>query len=97
MSEGARNNLYVKDRMERNTSDYDGSGIGSGYYDLRKERRGKLKEAALPLVLAGILPVCPGTVLYAHISECILKATGDCVVADYNYQKRNHNVSDTNW
>lgn len=87
MSEGARNNLYVKDRMERNACDYNGSGIGSGYYDSRRERKEKIKEATLPFVLAGILLICLGTTLYAHISECILKANGDCIMAEYNYRK----------
>lgn len=87
MENGSRNDLYIRDRMERNAQDYEGSGIGSGLYDIREERRHSLREIQLPLVLSVFFLVCLGAAVYGQVSEQILKATGYCVMADYNYKQ----------
>lgn len=88
MNEGSKNNLYVNDRMERNGMDYDGSGTGSGYYDPHKEKRERLREAALPLLLSGFLLIILGFAIYIHCSELILKTTGYSIMADYSDYKK---------
>ena len=88
MNKGSKNNLYVRDRMERNGIDYDGSGIGSGYYDSDKEKRERLSEAAFPLLLAGILLIFLGFAIYIHCSELMLKKTGYSIMADYSDYKK---------
>lgn len=45
------NDLYTRDRMERNQVDFEGCGIGSGRYDKREERSEKLKEIMLPIAI----------------------------------------------
>lgn len=88
MNVGSRNNLYVNDRMDRNGIDYDGSGTGSGYYDARKEKRERIREAALPLLLSGFLLIILGFAFYIHCSELILKTTGYSIMADYSDYKK---------
>lgn len=49
------NDLYTRDRMERNKQDYEGSGVGSGRYDHRAEQVEKWNNLKLPLALSAVL------------------------------------------
>lgn len=51
------NDLYIRDRMERNKQDYEGSGVGSGRYDRRAEQIEKWNNLKLPLALGAVLIV----------------------------------------
>ena len=39
------NNIFLRDRMERNNSDFEGSGIGEGRFDEYEEEKAKFSDA----------------------------------------------------
>ena len=39
------NNVFLRDRMERNNSDFEGSGIGEGRFDEYEEEKAKFSDA----------------------------------------------------
>lgn len=88
------NDLYTRDRMERNASDYEGSGIGSGRYDPRQERSEKLKEITLPIVLLLVIAVAWAALLYEsypHLYFVVMgeKAEGEVVAVSDGSGARN--------
>ncbi len=73
------NDLYTRDRMERNASDYEGSGSGSGRYDEREERREKFKELTLPIVLLAFMAVAWASLLYTSYPHIYYRVMGKSV------------------
>lgn len=73
------NDLYTRDRMERNASDYEGSGAGSGRYDERQERSEKMKEITLPLVILGVMVIAWATLLYESYPHIYYRVMGERV------------------
>lgn len=45
------NNIFLRDRMERNNSDFEGSGIGEGRFDEYEEEKAKFSDAILPFII----------------------------------------------
>ena len=45
------NNVFLRDRMERNNSDFEGSGIGEGRFDEYEEEKAKFSDAILPFII----------------------------------------------
>ena len=76
------NDLYARERMERNNMDFEGSGVGSGRYDVRQERRERWSEAKLPLVLMGFCLICWAIVLYYTYTDILYYCTGEQVVTE---------------
>lgn len=70
------NDLYTRDRMERNAVDFEGSGIGSGRYDKRQERSEKLREITLPLVILGFMVIAWATLLYQSYPHVYYRVMG---------------------
>lgn len=73
------NDLYTRDRMERNASDYEGSGAGSGRYDERQERSEKFKELTLPIILLAILVVAWASLFYTSYPHIYYRIMGKSV------------------
>lgn len=87
MRKGASNNLYVQDRMERNGSDFEGSGACDGRYDARYEKAERRKAARLPLLfLLGIL-FCLALNIYMSGEELYYYLNGNVAVAEYTDNK----------
>lgn len=78
------NDLYTRDRMERNNADYEGSGVGSGRYDPVEENKAKISDAKLPLVILLFMAVGLAGIIYMNINEVrhIVRGTG--VEIEYN-------------
>lgn len=57
MKSGSGNDLFVADRQNRNHCDFEGSGIGSGRYDEKTERKEKIKNATLPIAFLIVISV----------------------------------------
>lgn len=51
------NEIFVRDRMNRDGADYEGSGVGEGRYDAGEERANKFKEILLPLALLAFMVI----------------------------------------
>lgn len=88
MKVGSRNNLYVKDKMERNDMDFAGCGVGNGYYNAREERRARLREIGFPSVLCLFFLLCLATAFVLRGWELRLQSTGNCIMADYNARNK---------
>lgn len=70
------NELFTKDRMARNSADFDGSGVGSGYYSEREEKRLKWENLKLPLVLLGFTVLIWAAILGSTIPEIDIMLNG---------------------
>lgn len=73
------NDLYTRDRMERNASDYEGSGVGSGRYDEREERSEKLREITLPIVILAVMIVAWASLIYMSYPHIYFRVMGEKV------------------
>ncbi len=63
------NEIFVRDRMNRDGADYEGSGVGEGRYDAGEERANKFKEILLPLVLVLFMVCYWGITIYFTVME----------------------------
>jgi len=70
------NDLYTRDRMERNAVDFEGSGIGSGRYDKRQERSRKLSEITLPVVILIIMLIVWAALIYSSYPDIYYRIAG---------------------
>lgn len=83
------NDLYTRDRMERNLVDYEGCGIGSGRFDKREEKREKLRELQLPLVLLAVIVIPIAALVAISAKDIYYMAVGTKVEAEVIYTERN--------
>ena len=63
------NELYTQDRMERNNTDYDGSGIGSGHYTPHEEQKEKIGNVMLPFGLLLLAGLCFGILVFLTVRD----------------------------
>ena len=69
------NNVFLRDRMERNNSDFEGSGIGEGRFDEYEEEKAKFSDAILPFIILTFMIIGLAGIIYLHITE-IRKISG---------------------
>ena len=77
------NDLYTRDRMNRNNADVEGSGIGSGRYDSREEQKAKISDAKLPVVILFFMAIGLAGIIYMHVNELKHIINGTPVTLDY--------------
>lgn len=73
------NNVFLRDRMERNNSDFEGSGIGEGRFDEYEEEKAKFSDAILPFIILTFMIIGLAGIIYLHITE-IRKISGATAV-----------------
>lgn len=55
--------------MERNNSDFEGSGIGEGRFDEYEEEKAKFSDAILPFIILTFMIIGLAGIIYLHITE----------------------------
>ncbi len=70
------NDLYTRDRMERNAADFEGSGIGSGRYDKRQERSDKFREITLPVMILIFMLIAWASLVYSSYPDIYYRIAG---------------------
>lgn len=73
------NNVFWRDRMERNNSDFEGSGIEEGRFDEYEEEKAKFSDAILPFIILTFMIIGLAGIIYLHITE-IRKISGATAV-----------------
>ena len=78
------NEVFLKDRMARDSADYEGSGIGSTRVLTKEEiRKQKFEDVKLPLlILIGMIGVFLLT-FWLHSGELIVRLKGTAVTVPY--------------
>lgn len=71
------NDIYTQDKMARNNSDYDGSGVGTGHYTEKEELRARWEDAKLPLVLLAFAMLIWAIILWLTVTELDLFINGE--------------------
>lgn len=75
------NDLYTRDKMERNAVDYEGSGIGSGHYNRQFIRQESFNESVIYYMLVVILTLIWIGLAILSLKELDLRIRGNSVVA----------------
>ncbi|MBQ4282685.1 MAG: hypothetical protein IJB96_02020 [Lachnospira sp.] len=81
------NDLYTQDRMARNSSDYEGCGIGEGRYSAAAERAEKIKDMQLPIVLMLVAIVYMVALVFWTVDEAGKISGCDKYVVDAHKDK----------
>lgn len=99
MSMVSGNELFTRDRMERDNADFDGSGKGNGFYDENRDFRQRLFDAKLPLILTVIMICLFLLTVYLHVKDLMLYVNGNAVTVDLtdpqNYVGRDAVLADS--
>ena len=81
---GALNELFIRDRVERNMVDFEGSGVGSGYYDEKEDKKFRMKEIRMPLCFLVVAIAYLSVIVYMSAYEYNLYKTGTKIEAEYS-------------
>lgn len=81
------NEVFTQDRMARNSVDFDGSGVGNGYYSAKEEQRLKWENLKLPIVLAGFCILFWVALISITLPEIDMVQNGIKVTAHRNNQE----------
>jgi hypothetical protein len=78
------NDIYTQNQQEINNGDYFGSGHGDGRYNVKDEKKERLRESRLPIVLMIFMMLCVCLTGYIHQKELRYYFYGNKGVATYD-------------
>lgn len=83
MSNPNANDLFIQDRMARDSVDYEGSGRGGNFFDEKEERRRKFISIRAYIVFICICMVLIGITTFLLAADIKLMTTAHSVVGEY--------------
>lgn len=83
----ASNDVYMQDKMSRNSMDFEGSGIGDGRFDEKSDRAERRKAARLPFVFLIFIVICLAMNVYMSACELYYYINGHTAVGQYTANK----------
>lgn len=78
------NDVYRSDKASRNNDDFGGSGLGSGRYDETEDRKERIREIKLPIILSAFFVLCLAILIYLSISDLVYYTNGSTITGTAN-------------
>lgn len=84
MGRATENEIFIRDRMERDAQDFDGSGSGQFILSEREERKRRFRAVRVYVIFIFFSLVLLGFTAYQHVTELRIKSRANMVECTYN-------------